>query len=236
MKNVFVALVVLCAACTVQAIVIPSSTTGGSDSDVLPDQTNVVLTLPQFNGPIGDLLSVWVHVKFDLSNATVAMDNDSVTSAVATAKITSGFVTFNSTASLLRTGTGLIEGSDFGIIQTQDFNLDASIGDPCGFDATLDVDYAFHDFGTITKEESGFIASSEWADYVGSGNFTITVKADYLAGATFQGSDGYYQGSTPNGSISAEVEYVYVPEPMTMSLLAIGGIILNRRRLLRAIA
>jgi len=204
--------------------------TEGNDTKAVPDGTTVVLNLPKFDGPLADLTKVWVEVRFDIFNAVVEMDNDSTSPGTGTAKVISAFTTFNSTVNLTKTDFDSINAGDFTIDETQDFALGSTIGDPCGFTVTNDVDYAYHDFNTITKQDSGDIISDVWAGYVGTGDFQITVKASYLAGALFSGNDGYYQGSTPSGEVYAQVIYNYIPEPATIGLLSLGGLTLFRKK------
>jgi len=226
MRKLLFTLALLAITVSAQALVI-----SGDDTQALPDQTNVTLQLPKFTGNLADLLSVYVVAEFRLFNAVVEVDNDSVTSGNATGKVNSSFVTFNSSATLLKTDFTSIDAGDFTVVEQQVFNLTPTTGDIVGqFDATLDTDYGIFDPGTITRTDSGNIAGAVWGDYVGVGNFTIDVEASYLTGATFDGSDGYFQGSTPNGEVYAQVIYNYIPEPATMALLGLGSLLLRKRR------
>jgi len=205
--------------------------TEGNDTKSVPDGTMVVLNLPKFNGLLANLTNVWVKVKFEISDSVVEMDNDSTSPGTGTAKVTSAFTTFTSSATLLKDDFDTINAGDFGIAESNSFTLGPTTGDPIGqFNATLGADYAYHDFGTITKQDSGNIASIVWGSYVGAGNFQITVEASYLTGATFSGSDGYFQGSTPHGEVFAQVIYNYIPEPATIGLLSLGGLALFRKK------
>ncbi len=226
MRKLTVLIVLLVAIASASAL-----TTDGNDTAAVPDGTLIVLNLPKFDGNLLDLTNIWVEVKFDLSDAAVSLDNDSVTSATGTAKVNSSFVTFDSTVTLLKVDFDSIAAGDFTVAEQQAYGLDPTTGDPTGqFDATMLGDYAHHDFGTITRQDSGDIYSSVWGEYVGSGDFQITVDASYLTGATFDGSDGYFQGSTPSGVIYAEVVYNYIPEPATMALLGLGLAFLRKKK------
>jgi len=206
-------------------------TPGGSDTKAVPDGTTVVLNLPKFDGPLANLTNVWAGVSFGIFNSVVEMDNDSTSSGTGTAKVNSAFTTFTSTVTLLKSDFDSINAGDFGIAATQNFSLTPTSGDPLGqFNVTAFGDYAYHDFGTITKQDSGNIFNGVWAGYVGTGNFQITIEASYLTGATFSGSDGYFQGSTPSGQVYAGVVYEYVPEPTTITLLTIGALAFLKRK------
>lgn len=205
---------------------------GGNDTKAVPDGTTITLNLPKFNGSISDLTNIWVELKFDIFNAVVEMDNDSAAIGTGTAKLNSSLTTLTSTVNLLKDNFDSINAGDYIIAASEGFTLSATTGDTIGaFNATSGNDYKFHDFGTITKQDSGNIFNGVWANYVGTGDFQITIVANYLTGATFTGSDGYFQGSTPSGEIYAEVVYTYVPEPATILIFAIGSLISIRKKL-----
>jgi hypothetical protein len=205
-------------------------TIGGSDSKAVPDGTTITLNLPKFNGPLSNLTNVWLKLKFDISNAVVEMDNDSIASATGTAKVASTFTNLTSTAGLLKSNFDSINASDFTIASNQSFSMTGTSGDNVGgFNVTTSGDYVYCNFGTITKQDSGDIFNGLWSSFVGSGDFQITLLANYLTGATFTGGDGYFQGSTPNGQIFGEVVYSYIPEPATVIILALGALLSAKR-------
>ena len=80
----------------------------------------------------------------------------------------------------------------------------------------------------------GDLSSLVFAQYQGSGSFNATIHSIFSTTATFNGTDGYFQGNTPNGAFAGTVTYTYspIPEPATASMMALVAAIgfLIRRR------
>jgi hypothetical protein len=197
----------------------------------LPNETNITLNLSQFNGSVNDLTNVYVELELRLNGMEIALDNDADQAQEGTAHVLNTANSVTSTVNFLKTDLDTINTSDLTINASQVFNLTATSGDTVGqFDATGNGDYALWTPNTLTNGDSGNIHNSAWTDYVGSGDFSITINTTYLTSATFEGNDGYFQGNTPNGEVYAKVIYTYVPEPATLGPLALLGFIGLRKR------
>lgn len=200
------------------------------DTQILPNETSTDLTLPKFTGSLAALINVYVEVELRLSGVQVELDNDDASAQTGTGHVINVANSFTSTVALLKTDNTTINAGDLAINTTEVFNLGVTSGDTVGeFNVTASSDYDIWTPGLLTSGDLGNIKSSVWSDYVGTGNFTISIDSKYLTSATFEGANGYFQGNTPNGEIYAKVVYT-TPEPATMSLLALGGLGLLRRR------
>lgn len=209
-----------------------------NDTVTLLNDTDAVINLSQFDNGVGGvyegatLNSVTVTFRVDVSGANVQVDNDSLTSKVATARVLNTVNSLTSTASLEQsTGfsspVGGADGGNLNFNETQIFNLDATINDTIGqFDAQVgEGDYASWSPGTLSESATGTIASSLNSDYEGAASVAYTINATYLSSASFEGEDGYFQGNTPSGEFFVSVVYDYtaavvVPEPGTYALIA----------------
>lgn len=204
------------------------------DTVALPNDTNVTVNLSKFTGNLTDLTAIHVELELRLTNVQVQLDNDSTSSQVGTARIINTLKSeggFSSSVTLLKSDFDTINGGDLGINTSQVFNLDPTSGDTVGqFNATGSSDYANWSVSETTAGDSGNIASIVWEDYVGSGDFTITVNTTYVTSATFAGELGFFEGNTPTGELYANVTYEYVPEPATLALLGFGGLLIRKRR------
>jgi hypothetical protein len=222
-------LIVFVAALFVTAVPAFAATIPYDDTKVLPVNTNTTLSLSKFDTTLGTLTNVWVQIELRLSGTSVELDNDAIEAQNGTSYVINAASSLTSSVSLMKVGFfDSINNGDLTIIATQIFPLAGTTTDPVGFTATLLDDYAHWLPDTLTSGDSGDIADIVWGGYQGTGNFTITVNSLYLTSATFEGSDGYFKGNTPNGELYGKVIYTYnpvpVPEPATMAILAIGAL------------
>jgi len=197
-----------------------------TNSVALPNDTNTALSLSRFDSSLGTLTGVNIQLTTTISGATVSMDNDSSLAQNGTARVQNLVNSLSSTVGLLRTDFSSISGTDLQLNQSQVFNLAATTGDTVGqFDATMLGDYGTWAPGDLTATGSGDIASAVWGGYTGAGNFAITLNATYTTSATFDGSDGYFQGNTPNGTFDGIVSYTYaaIPEPASIAMIGLAG-------------
>ena len=206
------------------------------DSVVMPDKTDVTLYLDKYDGqcvqPLDLIVEVWFEVRF--TGARVEMDNDNPFSATGTGKVANVVTSFASPDVGLVMDLGppldVVDASDFGNVWSQTFNLGPSTGDPCGFDVTGDVDYADYNPGPLSMGDGGVIAPVYESDYVGTGQFAVTINCEYLTGATFSGPWGFFNGSTPAGEFYGEVKYTCIPEPFSVACLGLGAVSMLRRK------
>lgn len=105
----------------------------------------------------------------------------------------------------------------------------ANVGDgPLDFDPTA-PDGMQYDGGLESGSDSGFISNTVFGGYMGLGTFDII--ADIVQWQDFGGVSGIEWAVTPvNSSGSVTVEYTYTPEPATLLLLSLGGMLLRKRR------
>jgi len=90
----------------------------------------------------------------------------------------------------------------------------------------------------LSTSASGDVGSSYIGLYGGGGTFTFTIRAIYATSASFDGSDGYFQGNTPTGDVAASVTYIYtptaIPETNTFALMsgfmALAAVVYKRRK------
>jgi len=203
-----------------------AATIGGTDNTVLINSNNNTLTLPQFDPSLGTLTNVYVKLTVQLNGAQVQLDNDDVNPQVGTGQVQNLVNSLNATVTLFP-----ITGLDLQVNVQQGFNLGVTTGDPVGqFDQTLLADYDLFAPGLINQVADANINNAFWAPYTGLGIFTVTLNSTFSTSATFEGSNGFFEGNTPNGAFLGEVVYTYVPEPASLGLLALGGLALIRRR------
>jgi hypothetical protein len=191
------------------------------------------LTFDEFDDLGGTLILNWVRVQLNLniSGGEFTLDNDGVGPA-------SGNYEFGANGAITSTDVALLDSAFQPVVATVPtlsqgvFSLAGDDGDGLGvYDGTA-PDGVVVSGGSYSNSDLGFIASSLLSQYMGNGTFDIT--ADLTQWTDFGGVSGIEWAVTPvsaDGSVVVTYDYS-VPEPATMSLLAVGGVaaLIRRRR------
>ncbi|AQQ10418.1 hypothetical protein L21SP3_02250 [Sedimentisphaera cyanobacteriorum] len=228
MKKIITLLAVVSVCSMAMALSVSNETTWTA----LPDEAQTDLTLDKFDTSQGSLTGITLEVGTRTLNAEVQLDNDSTEPQTGTGKVLNT-ITFSSSVSTVDSSFQAITGADISVNETQAFELEATSGDPVGeFNITTGDDYADWLPGQIEKYVIQEIASAVFGQYeasAGDEEFTLSFTPSMLTGATFEGENGHFEGSSPNAQGFAKVTYEYIPEPMTMALLGLGGLFVRRR-------
>jgi hypothetical protein len=203
-----------------------------TDSQALPNETNVTLTLPKFSVADATLTGVELELRIELTGVKVEMDNDAAAPQKGTALVQNNATSLVSTVNL-----GSLTKTSLGIYETQVFNLAGTTGDATDqFDRTAANDYGIWEPGTITGGGTTSINATYFAQYQGTGTFTVTTNATYLTSAYFEGSLGRFEGSTPTGMLVGLVTYTFtpIPEPVFMGAMGLAIFGLGTRRTRKA--
>lgn len=230
MRFIASALLALCVVSACQAAtitqVLPFSGT--------PDYTSV-LTFNQFDTQGGTLTlqSVWVNITLTSSGGSLKLDNDGAGSAV-------GSVEFGAQASITPSismvNDNLMQLFPTGALKATGgagLSLSADDGDTevngTDFFSYAGTDYGSYTGGQVTDTASGFVTALAFGQYKGTGTYTVSVNTTQVANyGALGGAQAQIDPLTTSGSV--EIVYTYVPEPATMSLLALGGLAMLRRR------
>jgi len=207
-----------------------ADTIGYTNSVVMNNDQNAVVYLSKFDSSLGTLTAVYVRYITAISGANIQMDNDSVLAQNGTARVLNQVNSFSSTATLVDNSfQPILNGTDMAVNASKLFVLSATSGDTVGqFDNTGAGDYDSWTPGTLQGIGDGDVGSIAFASYIGSGTFSTTINSTYTTSATFDGSQGFFQGNTPSGAFVGEVIYTYtavIPEPTTASMMAIAGLL-----------
>jgi hypothetical protein len=84
-------------------------------------------------------------------------------------------------------------------------------------------------YAADTKADSR-TAAADLAPYIGAGNATFEFDGGTSTAGTGPLPDGWDRVTAPQYKFTTTVEYMFTPEPATLSLLALGGLGLLRRR------
>lgn len=169
------------------------------------------IEMPMFNPSLGTLQSVSVQFNTIVSG-TLSVTNDGTADTI----------------SVCPGGLAYLCWPGGGIMLTAIANSPKSYGSPF-IDAQQTMDWTVEAFtGT------GFGSSSDpdvLALFTGSGNLDLSVDSSvsYSWVSTY-GNQLYTITPSLDTNGDWTVEYTYIPEPMTMILLGIGGLMLNRKR------
>jgi len=171
------------------------------------------LTFDKFNAS-GTLTSVEIIVNLQITGGILTITNDSSDPA-------SGTFEFGTNAMLVPNGISLVGVP--GIVQA--FN-------------SLSVhlngnDNDIYNGGIVSPgPQSGFIDSSYWSQYEGTGSYNINVKTYPWTNYNVTGQIEYSATPPPAASGYIEVIYAYnpIPEPATITLLCTGALALLKRK------
>jgi hypothetical protein len=193
----------------------------------LASDVETTVSLGKFNSSLGTLTAVYIEFTTELYDAYYAFDNDSTTTKRYPAvTLSMDILSFFSAARL--DGSGISsDGSDLGMYDMFSLALQKNDGDTVGQFDTGGLDY-----GVMTPDSSavaaGNVDSSVFSDYIGTGTFDISILANFVDILT-QPSDVFADANNAesSGRFSVQVLYEYqaIPEPATMGLISLSGIL-----------
>jgi hypothetical protein len=182
------------------------------------------LTFNQFDdlGGTLTLLSIKVIVGLDADGGRLILDNDAAGAAAGTFE-------FGAKAAISSVDVSLPVLGNLAAVHTEAFALDPNIGDGLNdYDPSAPDGLAYNGVPE-TDSKSGFVAPADYGAYMGIGTYDITLDATQWQ--TFGGIGGIEWAVSPvTTSGAVTVVYTYVPEPATLSFLALGGLGLLLRR------
>jgi len=200
-----------------------AATIGYTNSVAMPNDQNVTVSLSQFDSSLGTLTAVYIKYYVAIAGANVQLDNDSGSVQSGTARVQNLVNSWTGPNTLNASFGQIVETADMQLNESQTFALGATSGDTVGlFNVTGNSDYVNWSPGILEAGDEGFVNSVVWDSvYVGTGNIDSTINATYSTTASFDGSNGYFQGNTPSGTFTGEVIYTYtpIPEPATASMM-----------------
>jgi len=183
------------------------------------------LTFDLYDGSSGPLQAIQVKFVLNSHDGQLILDNDSAEPAAGTFE-------FGSIGDISSTDVPLLN-SSFQLVTVE---LDATHSGPFGLAGDLapvtgdfnpnPPDGMQYDGGNESDSDSGFIAPALFAQYTGAGTFDIVV--DVLQWQDFGGVSGIEWAVTPV-NVDGYIEVIYIPEPATLLLLGLGGLVLRKR-------
>ncbi len=176
------------------------------------------VTLPQFNPALGTLLSVTLQLDANTFAGSIDWDNEAAIPTDVTLGI-GAEVTATAPSALAVIAVPLQLGSALGVAADND-----GAADFIGTDS-------FSVSGGSGSDSDSNTLSSGFASYIGTGTFSTTISSLVQNFLSTTGGFGPIQQTPGSVDGMVTVTYNYVPEPATMSLLAVGGLaVLKRRR------
>lgn len=205
---------------------LPADTVTYTNAVTMNSLQDATLSLNQFNASLGTLTGIYIEFTTALYGTDYAFDNDLTVSKKPSVTLAMDILSFSTAAGL--DGTGISpDGSDLSIFSYKLFSLARDDGDSSGQFDTGGTDYGRWIPGTLSSTAGGYVDSSVFAGYIGSGTLLVTINSDISAAiATWTGVEADPDNALPTGEFSAQITYEYaVPEPAAIGLIGLGGII-----------
>ena len=190
------------------------------------------LTFDSFDTSLGTLDSVEIIADLLITGGQAQVDNESPSTATVS-------VEFGADADLMSAGEVFMPAVNAVASVTQNLLLDPDDGDGASIDpsptdgATIPiVSTTGFDSALMVRANGGIEALQVSTFEDTSAGLDYMIMLDSGTVFSISGASGVAGGFTP-ASVAGDVTVVYtytVPEPMTMSLLALGGVALLRRR------
>ena len=200
-----------------------------TDSVAMVNGEDATITLSKFESSLGTLTRIYIEFTTALNpNGLSRFDNDNSLQQTFTVTLYSDPTDyFNVDFSLAGTGISA-NGSDFYIAASSSaITLEPTDGDSTSRFNTGGDDYAEWNAGEQMATSGGYVNSTDFSDYIGTGNLTATINS--LIEYTASGELDLVRQShtTPTGTFSAKIiyEYAAVPEPAAIGLVSLGGIV-----------
>jgi hypothetical protein len=194
-----------------------------------PNYTDV-LSFQLFDSTLGTLESITWELTFAIDGGQLSVDNESATETATVTVDLGATATIQSDRDL-----GLY---DFGVTleNTETFVLAVDDNDDGTTVQTTGGDYATMYGSSLTGSESDYIDADDfdlWQSVGGTGANDVTVNiASILDFGGNGGVSGSFSPLTSSGELTLTYNYVAIPEPATIGMMALvaGGALIIRRR------
>lgn len=201
--------------------------------DGTPDFSRL-LTFDQFNDQGGSctLTSIRVILTLNVEGGQIVLDNDSETQATGTFEFGGKCGITSSQVALLNNSSQPIFGQA-AAIHSESVTLAANEGDGSKDYSGLGPDGMIYQGGSETDTKSGYIGSSYWTGFIGTGTYDIGLSAiQWSSCSTISGVEYSVTPVTASGTVKVIYEATCVPEPSAIAglLTALVGMGFGLRR------